>query len=104
MALSCSTYANETDAVGEEKFSGFPIQLGGTGMKTDWKQGLAVSARMRSSALYVTAISSSLLGTWRSCAQVHPFAGTSVDGPLKGLHSGPLMLLIMSGGYVPESV
>ena len=84
--------------MGVEKFSGFPIQLGGTGINTDWKQGLAVRARMRSSALYVTDDSSSLLGTWRSCAQVHPFAGTNVDGPLKGLHRGSLMLLITSGG------
>ena len=54
--------------MGVEKFSGLPIQLGGTGMNTDWKQGFAVRARKRSAASKVTFVSSSLLGTWRSCA------------------------------------
>ena len=51
IALSCSTYAKEMDAVGVEKFSGLPIQLGRMGMNTDWKQGFAVRARKRSAAL-----------------------------------------------------
>ena len=49
-------------------------------------------------------VSSSLLGTCRSWAQVHPLAGTSVVCPLNGLQSGALMLSMMSGAYVPDSV
>ena len=52
----------------------------------------------------MTFVSSSRLGTWRSCAQVHPLAGTSVVCPLNGLQSGALMLSMMSGAYVPDSV
>ena len=83
--------------MGVEKFSRFPIQLGGMGIKMDWKHGFAMRAHMRSAASYVIFDSSSLLGTWRSWAQVQLFVGTNIVCPLKRLQRGPLILSMMSG-------